>query len=224
MRSLVCAAALVIGLGACDTGQPKVELEPQKAPKSDKPKKPEMTPEQLAEARRKAGFKDTNELAEENIAAMRKGEREWVKTRLAEHRAMLDGVRKLLERAEKAAPKWPKAKDAQKAFEGFSEKYKEDAKALDEDFDALMEGGSQIDVQAKLITMYRSFENFNGDLGPEISAEEGFGKGLEDLRAQIDEIVKELDAIEKDESLKVNENYEAGAEGDAKPKPDKPKK
>lgn len=208
MRTLVCVAALVLGLGACDTGQAKVELEPQKAPKSNKPKKPEMTPEELAEARRKAGFKDTNELAEENIATMKKGEREWVKTRLKEHRKMLDDIRALLERAEKEAAKWAKAKDAQKAFEKFSEKYKEDTKAVGEDYKKLMEGGSQIDIQAKLVSAYRGFENFNGDLGPEISAEEGFAKGLEDLRAELDEIAKEFDAIEKDESLKVNENYD----------------
>lgn len=208
MRSLVCAAALVLGLTACDTGQAKVELEPQKAPKSNKPKKPKMTPEELAEARRKAGFKDKDELAEENIATMRKGEREWVKTRLAEHRAVLGTIRKLLDRAEKSAPKWAKAKDAQKAFDKFSEKYKEDTKALDEDYKKLLEGGSQIDIQAKLVGMYRAFQNLNGDLGPEISAEEGFATGLADIRKQLDEIDGELEAIEKDETLKVNEDYE----------------
>lgn len=205
MRSLVCAAALVLGLTACDTGQAKVELEPQKAPKSNKPKKPKMTPEELAEARRKAGFKDKDELAEENIAVMRKGEREWVKTRLAEHRQMLGTIRSLLDRAEKSAPKWAKAP---KGFDKFSTKYKEDTKALGEIYKKLMEGGSQIDIQAKLVAAYRAFENFNNDLGPEISGEEGFPTALADIRTQLDELDKELEAIEKDEALKVNENYE----------------
>lgn len=208
MRSPVCAAALLLGLTACDTGQAKVELPPQQAPKSNKPKKPEMTPEELAEARRKAGFKDKDELAEENIAVMRKGEREWVKTRLAEHRDMLGTIRKLLDRAEKDAPKWAKAKDAQKAFDKFSTQYKEDTTALGEVYDKMMEGGSQIDVQAKIVGMYRAFENFNNDLGPEISAEEGFPTALADIRKQLDELDKELETIEKDETLKVDETYE----------------
>ncbi len=208
MRSLVCTAALVLGLTACDTGQAKVELEPQKAPESKKPKKPEMTPEELQAARRAAGFKDKDELAEENIATMKKGEREYVKTRLAEHRAMLKTIRDLLARAEKDAPKWAKAKNPQKAFDKFSEKYKEDTKALSEVNKKLFESATGIDVQAKFIGAYRAFENLNGDLAPEISAEEGFAKAITDLKAQLDEIDKDLEAIEKDESLKVNENYE----------------
>ncbi len=207
MRSIVCAAALVLGLTACDTGQAKVELEPQKAPKSNKPKRPEMTPEELEAARRAAGFKDKDELAEENKAQMAKGEREFVKTRLKEHRAMLEDIRDLLASAEKQAAKWPKAKDPAKAFEKFNEKYKEDQKAVGEVYKKLLDGGTMIDIQAKFVGMFRAFENFNGDLAPEIAAEEGFAKALEDIRAQLDEIDKELEAIEKDESLKVNENY-----------------
>src|SRR5690606_19852019 len=125
--------------------------------------KTDMTPEELEEARRKAGFKDKDELAEENIAVMRKGEREYVKTRLAEHRALLASVRGLVDRVEKEAPKWAKAKEPAKAFEKFSKKHEEDTKALDETYKALMEGGgSQIDVQAKLVGAFRSFELLNG--------------------------------------------------------------
>jgi hypothetical protein len=207
MRSLVCAVALVVGLSACDSGQAKVEDEPEKA-KSKKPKKPEMTPEELKAARRAAGFMDKDQLAEENIAMMRKGEQEWVKTRLAEHRELLKTIGGLLDRAEKNARKWPKAKDPQKAFEKFSEAYKEDTSAFGEGFKKLMEGGSQIDIQAKFVGTVRAFENFNGDLGPEISAEEGFDKAIADLRTQLDELGKELDVIEKDDNLKVNESYE----------------
>ena len=53
-----------------------------------------------------------------------------------------------------------------------------DTKALGDLYKKLMEGGSQIDVQAKFVEMYRSFENINGDLGPEISAEEGFSTAV----------------------------------------------
>lgn len=216
-RSLVCATpipfglllGLLFGLSACDSGQPKVEPPPKTKSLSElqQSTKTDMTPEELEEARRKAGFKDKDELAEENIAVMRKGEREYVKTRLAEHRTMLDDVRGLVARVEKEAPKWAKAKDPAKAYEKFSEKYKEDTKALDETYKKLMEGGAQIDVQAKLVGAFRSFEILNGDLGPEISAEENFGTAIADLRKELDEISQELDAIEKDESLKIDETY-----------------
>lgn len=220
MRSSDSASAMVLlglllGLSACDSGQPKIETPPPTKSFSDlkQAAKTDMSPEELEEARRKAGFKDKDELAEENIAVMKKGEREYVKTRLAEHRELLETVRGLIDRVEKEAPKWAKAKDAAKAFEKFSEKFKEDTKAVDETYKKLMEGGgAQIDIQAKLIGAFRSFELLNGDLGPEISAEEKFGTAISELRKELDELDKELEAIEKDESLKVNENYEPEGE------------
>lgn len=214
MRALLCAMGLVFGLSACDTGQ-EIELPPKPKSMGDlkQSTKSDMTPAELEEARRKAGFKDADELAEENIAQMKKGEREYVKTRLAEHREMLATLRDLLSRVEKQAPKWPKAKNAQAAFEKFSKGYREDTAALTKVYKKLMEGGSQIDIQAKLVGTFRAFENLNGDLGPEISAEEGLKKTLEDLRKQLDELDAELEAIEKDESLVVNENYEAEGKG-----------
>lgn len=210
MRMLVCAIGLVTGLSACDSGQPKPEPPPKTKSLSElkQTTKTDMSPEELQEARRKAGFADKDELAEANIAAMRKGEREYVKTRLDEHRKMLAAVRGLVARVEKEAPKWPKAKDPAKALEKFAEAYKEEVKAVDETYKKLMEGGgAQIDVQAKLVGAFRSFEILNGDIGPELAAEEGFATALADLRKELDEIDEELDAIEKDEGLKVDETY-----------------
>lgn len=210
MRLFVCATGLVIGLAACDSGQPKNDEPPPKTKSLSELKqttKVDMSPEELEEARRKAGFADKDELAEQNIAAMRKGEREFVKTRLAEHRAMLASVRGLIDRVEKEAPKWPKAKDPAKAVEKFAESYKKDVKAVDETYKKLMENATQIDVQAKLVGAFRSFEILNGDIAPELAAEEGFATALADLRKELDEIDKELEAIEKDESLKVDETY-----------------
>lgn len=208
MRALLCVSGLVVGLCACDSGQPKVETPPptKSITELKQSSKSEMTPEELEEARRKAGFKDADELAAENMEQMKKGEREYVKTRLEEHRQMLATLRGLIDRVEKDAPKWAKSEGA---FDKWSEAYKEDTKALSETNKKLMEAATGIDIQAKIIGAFRAFEDLNGDLGPQISAEEGFGKAIEDLRKQLDEIDKELEAIEKDESLKVNENYEA---------------
>ncbi|MCX4246299.1 hypothetical protein [Paraliomyxa miuraensis] len=220
MRSSDSASAmvflgLVLGLSACDSGTPKIETPPPTKSLSDlkQSTKTDMTPEELEEARRKAGFKDKDELAEENIAVMKKGEREYVKAHLAEHRDLLKSVRGMVDKVEKEAPKWAKAKDAAKAFEKFSEKFKEETKAADESFKKLLEGGgAQIDIQAKLVGAMRNFELLSGDLGPEISAEESFTTAIADLRKELDGIDEELTAIEKDESLKVVEGDEP--EGD----------
>src|SRR4029079_12583543 len=109
---VVCAIGLVIGLAACDS-KPKEEP-PAKTKNLSELKqttKTDMSPEELEEARRKPGSADKDQPAEESIAVMRKGEREFVKTRLAEHRALLKTLRGLLDQVEKEAPKWPKAKD-----------------------------------------------------------------------------------------------------------------
>lgn len=219
MRSLVCAIGLVLGLVGCDS-KPKEEPPAKTKNLSDlkQTTKTDMSPEELEEARRKAGFADKDQLAEENIAVMRKGEREFVKTRIVEHRAMLETLRGLVDRVEKEAPKWPKAKDPAKAFEKFNEGYKKDVKALDADYKKLMESATGIDIQAKLTSAVRSFELVNDDLGPELSTAEGFATTVADLRKQLDEIDKDLETIEKDEALKVDETYvpEGGAKGGAK--------
>jgi archaellum component FlaC len=218
MRPLVSAIALVIGLSACDSDKPKDEP-PAKTKSLSELKqtaKTDMSPEELAEARRKAGFADKDQIAEENIAVMRKGEREFVKTRLAEHRAMLKTMRGLVDKVEKEAPKWPKAKDPAKAFEKFAAGYKEDVKALDETYKKLTENATGIDIQSKLVGAFRSFELVNDDLGPELAAAEGFATSVADLRKQLDEIDTELAAIEKDETLKVDESYVPEGKADAK--------
>ncbi len=210
MRTLVWISGLALGLAlcACDTGQAEVDLKPTKKLSELKQKTPKAGSKELVDDRTAAGFPDGKELEDENVATMRKGEREYVKTRLAEHRAMLAGVRGLLDRVEKKSPKWPKAKDPQKAFDKFATKYKEEAKALSDTHKAFIDGGGmQIDVQAKLVGVFRSFQALNGDLGPAISAEEGLATALADVRKQLDEIEAEFSVIEKDESLKVNENY-----------------
>jgi DNA repair exonuclease SbcCD nuclease subunit len=219
MRSLVCATALVIGLAACDSGQPKAEPPPKTKSLSElkQTTKTDMSPEELEEARRKAGFADPDQLAKENIEVMRKGEREYVKTRLAEHRALTKTLRGLVDRVEKEAPKWPKAKDPAKAFEKFAEGYKEEVKGFDAAYKKLMEAATGIDVQAKLAGVKDSFELVTSDLGPELSTAEGFAAAVAKVRADLDAIDKELEAIEKDESLKVDETYVPEG-GDAKKK------
>ncbi|MCH9687265.1 MAG: hypothetical protein K0V04_37875 [Deltaproteobacteria bacterium] len=212
MRQLVWITGLALTLCACDTGQ-KVDIKQTKT-FNDLKQTPKAGPKELEDDRRSAGFPDKKEIENENVAAMRKGEREYVKTRLAEHRAMLKGVRGLLDRVEKTSPKWPKAKDPQKTFDKFASKYREDAKALVDTHKKFLEGGGmQIDIQAKLVGVFRSFEVLNGDLGPEISAEEGLATALADLRKALDEVDAEFEVIEKDDNLRANPNYKPEGKG-----------
>ena len=179
--------------------------------------KDERTPEELEKARKEAGFKDPEEAAKENIAAMEKGEREFVKTRIAKYKEMAKGFRENVDGLEKDAKAWAGAKDPQKAFDKWVEGYKEDVKGFFTAYNELSENGIRGGALAATISKaLRTWENVNNDLGPEISKEANFEKSIGDLRTMIDEIDKELGAIEKDDTLKVNENYEDESKEDAK--------
>ena len=220
--------AIVAGLGlfgaACDS------------PKQDEPaassKKPgelkqasdtKMTKEELEKARKEAGFKSFDEAAAENMAAMEKGNREYIKRRMDKYRDMLKQLRGFVDTIEAESAKWAEGKGD---FEKFKEKYEEDAKAFRTSYNELtgngLEGGN---TQAKIGKAMRGWENINNDLGPDIAKEGSFKTAIEDLRKDLDEVDKEIDAIDKDESLDASgeegeEGGDAKAEGKADEKAD----
>ena len=140
-----------------------------------KSKKSEMTPEQLKEARRKAGFKDTDEIAAENAKMFEKGAREYVKTRMKEYRSFLTDFRANIDEIEEQAAAWPKAKDPQKAFDKWRNEFGKDAKEIMKRYDKMTgrgaEGGN---TQAVLGRAFRGWENLKNDLNAEIGANERF--------------------------------------------------
>ncbi|MBL4685137.1 MAG: hypothetical protein JKY37_11150 [Nannocystaceae bacterium] len=175
------------------------------------------TPEELEKARREAGFVDPAEEAKANIAAMEKGEREFVKSRLAKYREMTKGLRGHLDAIEKGAKAWAKAKKPQAAFDKFNKGYKEDKKEFMVAYNDLTENGIRGGaIAATLAKTLRAWGDVNNDLGPEIGKAENFDKSLTDLRALLGEVDKELDAIEKDETLKTEEPEGDKSDGDKK--------
>ena len=69
-------------------------------PLSERKQKVTQTPEELAEIRKKSGFKSQEELAEENRKMFEKGAREYVKTRLKAYRQFLADLRGKLDEVE----------------------------------------------------------------------------------------------------------------------------
>lgn len=214
MRNVIVASILALApLLACDA--PKGDDEP--VAKSTKPGElkqasdTKMSEAELEEARRKAGFKSFEEEAAENMAAMEKGEREYIKRRLPKYREAMKTVRGFVDQIEKESANWAKAKDPQADFDKFAKKYEEDMKAFMTSYNELTENGTRGGgAAAKIGAALRSLADLNNDLSPQIGSEASFKTAVEDIRKALDEVDKELDTIEKDESLDAT-----GAEGES---------
>lgn len=221
MRTLALFTALLapLALTACDSEKEPI-VEPNKGKKPSELKqatKAEMSPEELAEARKKAGFVSPEEQMAEAKALYEKDEKAFVKGRLDAYRKMLKDLRGALDSVEKGAAKWAKAKDSDKAFAKFNEGYSKDNKEFMKAYRELTQKESKGgEVQVKLGGFISAWENFNGDLGGKIADNEKFGPTLEDLRKSLTAIETELDAIEKDESIEAQ--LPKGAKEDDKKK------
>lgn len=219
--TLAAALTMAVNTGACDSGgSGKDKILDGIGPASKKldeipTAKPKMTPEELKEARRKAGFKDADEIAAENAKEFEKGAREYIKTRMKEYRAFLADMRANLEDIEKQAAAWAKAKDPQKAFDKWKAKFKDAAKDLTKRYDKMtgngVEGGN---TQAELSKAFRGWEDLKADLSQDIASNERFGAALEEIRKNLDEVEKALEDIDKDENLVINKFYKEGEEGE----------
>ncbi len=206
MRSVV-----VLGLFACcavvacdNANRVEKDLPPPAKNLADMKQKSTSTASkaELEEARRKAGFKSYEEQLAEAKVASEADAKLYIKGKLADYRKLLGSVRKKLDEVEKAAQKWADAKDAQKQFDKFVEKYKADTRELYKGYDELtgkgLEGG---DTQVTLAEAMRGWDDLREDLAPDIGKQEGFGQALATIRGKLDEVSKALDAIEKDEAL-----------------------
>ncbi len=190
----------------CDSGEPAAEPQKSKSVSELKqaPKK-EMSKEELEEARRKAGFKSREEQLEEAKAVYETMEKGFVKGRLEAYRGLAKDLRTAVDGVEKSAAKWAKAKDPDAAFGKWNEKYTADNKAFMTAYRELTEKESRGgNVQVTLGGLITQWENFNGDLGGKIAEAEGFGPTLEALRKGLDGLDKQLDEIEKDESIEAD--------------------
>jgi hypothetical protein len=177
---------------------------PTKSLQDLKQKASDMSPEELAEARRKAGFKSRDEIAAENAAAFEKSAREYIKTRMKEYRELLADLRGALDDLEK----WAKGKAPDAAFEKFATDYHEGVKALTERYDQLTARGAEGgNTQAVLGKAFRTWEDLNNELTPDLATQERLATTLAEIRKGYDEVEKSLDEIDKDETLVVNKFY-----------------
>lgn len=208
-RSIIVSFAsvglLALSLVACDAK--KTDLHDfKKGPVDVHKLKVEMTPEELAEARKAAGHDSVDQIAEENAKMFEKGAREYVKTRLPEYRDLVAQLRGYLDDIEKQAPKWKD--DA--AYGKFGDKYKEEVKAFLEVYDVLtaegVEGGN---TQADLGWAIRAWEALNADLGPGVADNEQLPVAIKDIRDRLVKVETALTEIEADETLEVNPLYKA---------------
>ncbi|KIG13786.1 hypothetical protein DB30_07632 [Enhygromyxa salina] len=209
-RSITASfAALVIAglsLAACDAKENPYEVKKKETVDLHSYEK-EMTPEELAEARKAAGHDSMDEIAAENAIMFEKGAREYIKTRVPEYRELVTEMRGYLDEIEKGAPKW---KEKEGSFEKFKEGYKEDVKAFLDVYDVLtangVEGGN---TQADLGWAVRAFEALNNDLSPDVFDNAQLAVAIKDIRDRLDKVSAAIDEIEKDETLEVNPLYKA---------------
>lgn len=217
-RSITASFAVLVlaglSLAACDAKENPYAVK-QKGTVDLHSYDKEMTPEELAEARKAAGHDSMDEIAAENAIMFEKGAREYIKTRLPEYRDLMTEIRGYLDDIEAGAPKW---KDKPASFDKFKEGYKDNVKAFLNVYDVLtaqgVEGGN---TQADLSWAVRAWEALNNDLGPEVFDNAQLPVAIKDIRDRLDKVSASLDEIEKDETLEVNALYKA-------PKRDKKKK
>lgn len=227
LLALSCASLVV---AACDGGERKSIAE-QIGPPAKKPSElksgSDVSEEELARRRKEAGFKTKAEidaeLAAENAKEMEKAEREWIKTRLKDYKALTADTRKFVDDVEKEAGKWAAAKDPGKAFDKANKGLQDRFKALIKQIDKLSErstkGGN---TQAEYNKLFRPLEEVTQNLGPEIGNEAAFTEALKGARDQLEVIEKALEDIDKDETLTANKFHE-GEDEDADPKAKKKK-
>ncbi len=128
-----------------------------------------MTPDELAETRRKAGFQDSATLEAEARRGPRAGRAGYVRANPAGYREVVRALRGNVAEIERASRRWLRASDPQRALErwrGISRRRADRVAGLyqhlaDDGFD----GGQ---VQRLLADAYRRWEELREDLGGEV--------------------------------------------------------
>ncbi len=197
-------AAVAIVLGACGDAGPAGPVAPVEAPAAAPAPAAAMTPDELAETRRKAGFLDQTQLAEQRAAARERVARAYVRGELAAYREVLRALRGSTDEIERAARRWLKAGDPQRAYErwrgGFRRRADRVIAAYREIEGDGVDGG---EAQQRLAQAFRRWEDLKEDLGGEVAGDERFAAVVAEVRAALDALARVLDDIEHDEDLEA---------------------
>ena len=160
-----------------------------------------MTPEELAEARRKAGFKD-DDLAAEKAAAREHGGRQYVHAHLAAYTGLARALRRSVDDIDRSARRWAHAHDPQRAYRRWREARGRTVADLTQRYRELRrEGVDAGSTQALVERIYRQWEDLHNDLGGDVAGQERFAALLAELREGLDAAELALEQIEHDEDL-----------------------
>ncbi len=194
------SSSLALMLVACACGEAAKPLVPAR-PRIEPPVASPMTPEELAEARRKAGFKD-DDLAADKAQAREQGGRQYVKEHLAGYRGLVRALRRNVDDIDRSAQNWARASDPQRAYR----RWRETRSRMVEDLarryrEVRREGVDAGSTQALVERIYRQWEDLSNDLGGDVAGERRFEALLAELREGLDAAELALDGIERDDDL-----------------------
>ncbi len=214
--TIVCGLITALAVLGCDRRE---EIAPAKTKNLGDLKQAggAKSDEELAKARKDAGWKSNDEVMAEAKEKYERDAKGYIKTRIAGYRTLIDDIRKQVDSLEREAATWETAKDPQKALAAFSTSAKKERRAILDRYDELTgkgaEGGN---TQVALADAVSAWGELLGESTPEIAKSETFKAGLKELREKLDGVSKALDEIEKDATLVAAPEEPAAADKDAK--------
>jgi hypothetical protein len=190
-----CPLAFVL-LIACEA-----PAEPRPMAPAATPTPAPMTPEELAEARRKAGFKD-DDFAAENALTREHGARLHVKAHLDDYRLLVRGLKRSVDDIERSSRRWARASDPPRAYRRWREGRARQATTLMDQHRALRRDGTDAgSTQALVERTFRQWEDLLNDLGGDVAGQARFAALVAELRASLAAVEAALDEIDQDEDL-----------------------
>lgn len=197
-RSLLASLFAVLIVACAEPPGPATRPQPVR---NDPPTPPPMTPDELAEARRKAGFRD-DDLAAEKALAREQGGRQYVREHLSAYRGLVKALRRSVDDIDRSARRWARARDPQRSYRRWREARHRIVADLSQRYRELRrEGVDAGSTQALVERIYRQWEDVNNDLGGDAAEQERFAALISELREGLEAAELALDEIEHDEDL-----------------------
>ena len=200
-RPATLALTVLVLSGACTEPTPGRAVDGPRPTRVDPPAPPPMTPEELAEARRKAGFRD-DDLAGEKAHAREQGGRQYVREHLTAHRGLVRALRRSVDDIDRSARRWARSRDPQRSYRRWREGRNRVFADLTQRYRELRrEGVDAGSTQAAIERIYRAWEDVHNDLGGDAANQDRFAAVIIELRDSLDAAELALDEIEHDEDL-----------------------